>query len=101
MLSMVMLGFAFSEVATSSFHSLCCSGELAGGAQSTLIVTWPLAELLAAVVLPHAAAPSPRAATTVIPAIIRWLVRRCSRLNIDSSFPGLENIDASTYVYEL
>jgi hypothetical protein len=69
---MVMLGCSFSKVATSSFHSLYCCAELAGGAQSTLIVAWPLAELLAAGLLPHAAAPSPRAATTVIPAIMRW-----------------------------
>jgi hypothetical protein len=74
---MVMVGFCFSKIATSSFHSLCCCGALAGGAQSTLIVTWPpLAELLVAGLLEHAAAPSPRAATTVIPAIWRWLARR-------------------------
>jgi hypothetical protein len=65
-----MVGFCFSKSATSSFHSLCCSGELAGGAQSTLIVTWPpLAEPGAAELLEHAAAPSTRAATTGIPAI--------------------------------
>ena len=38
-----MSGFCFSKSATSSFHSLCRAGELAGGAQSTLIVTCPFA----------------------------------------------------------
>ena len=41
MLWIVMFGLAFSKIATSSVHSLCCTGELAGGAQSTLMVTWP------------------------------------------------------------
>ena len=37
---MVMLGLAFSKIATSSSHSLCCCGCWeAGGAQSMLIVT--------------------------------------------------------------
>ena len=73
MLSIVMFGFCFSKIATSSFHSLCCCGALAGGAQSTLIVTWPplLLASVAAGLLEHAAALSPRAATTEIPAILR------------------------------
>ena len=42
---MVMLGFAFSKRATSSTHSLCCTGCCAaGGAQSMLTVTLPPAE---------------------------------------------------------
>jgi hypothetical protein len=46
---------------------LCCCGALAGGAQSTLIVTWAPPEPVPAGLLEHAAAASPRAAT-VIPA---------------------------------
>jgi hypothetical protein len=39
---MVMLGFAFSKRATSSTHSLCCTGIwAAGGAQLMLTVTLP------------------------------------------------------------
>src|ERR1035437_7732759 len=100
MLLMVMVGFCFSKIATSSFHSLCCCGALAGGAQSTLIVTWPpLAELLAAGLLEHAAAPSPRAATTVRPAIWRWLAHLGSCLLIHSSFAGIKNIDSLTFLW--
>ncbi len=70
----VMFGFCFSKMATSASHSLCCTGELAGGAQSTLIVTWPpLLPPLAAGLLEQAAAASPRAAKTVKPASWRRL----------------------------
>ncbi len=71
MLLMVMVGLAFWNVATSSSHSLCCTGNwAAGGAQSMLTVTLPLDELGAGV-LEHAAAPSPSAATAVTAAIMR------------------------------
>jgi hypothetical protein len=43
---MVMLGFAFSKMAMSSTHSLCCTGSCAaGGAQSMEMVTGLLLEL--------------------------------------------------------
>src|SRR5689334_8333391 len=51
MLWMVMFGFSFWKVATSSFHSLYCTGEAGGGAQLTLIVTWPPEALGALLVL--------------------------------------------------
>ena len=55
-----MSGFCFSKSATSSFHSLCRADALAGGAQLTLIVTCPFAELPVPdeVPLEHAAAPT-------------------------------------------
>ena len=57
----VMSGLAFSKMATSSSHSLCCTGCCAaGGAQSMLIVTLPPARPrslpLAAELLEQAAA---------------------------------------------
>jgi hypothetical protein len=45
-----MVGFAFSNAATSWSHILCWMGEVEGGAQSILNVTWPP---LAAVVEPE------------------------------------------------
>ncbi len=68
-----MFGFAFSKIATSSTHSLCCTGfSAAGGAQSMLTVTLPpLAALGALLLLEQAAAPSPRHATAVTAASLR------------------------------
>src|SRR5882672_5985386 len=69
---MVMLGLAFSKMATSASHSLCCTGCCAaGGAQSMLIVTLPPEpapalpepELLEAELLEQAAAARTRPAT--------------------------------------
>jgi hypothetical protein len=84
MLWIVMSGFCFWNVPTSSSHSLCWAGELDGGAQSTLIVTLPPAAELAGV-LEHAAAASPRAATAATPAICRQPPRRRSCLLIGES----------------
>jgi hypothetical protein len=74
MLWMVMLGLAFSNAATSSFHSLYGTGEDEGGAQKPPTVTWPVVEALdpEVVLLEHAAtAARPRAAVTVTPATFR------------------------------
>jgi hypothetical protein len=66
-----MLGFCFSKVATSSFHSLYWTGEVLGGAQLMLIVTWPPWPPLPApaVALEQAATPSPRVPTAASAAI--------------------------------
>ena len=70
MLLTVIVGFCFSKIATSSFHSLYCFGELVGGAQLMVMVTSPPPDELAALPLEQAAAASPRAvtATTLIAA---------------------------------
>ena len=68
---MVIVGLAFWNVATSSSHSLCCTGNwAAGGAQSMLMLTLPPDELGAGL-LEQAAAPSPSAATAVTAANFR------------------------------
>jgi hypothetical protein len=71
MLSTVMSGFAFSNTVTSSTHSLCWMGfSAAGGAQSMLIVTFPLLELDAEV-LEQAEAARLRPATAATAAAMR------------------------------
>ena len=66
---------AFSNVATSSFHSLYGTGEDEGGAQRPVTVTWPVVEAVDPEVVPlleHAAtAARPRTAVTVTPATFR------------------------------
>ena len=70
MLLMVMFGFCFSNSGDVLEPLLVLDrGELAGGAQSTLIVTFPsLLPPLAEGLLEQAAAASPSAAKTAIPA---------------------------------
>src|ERR1700678_4557258 len=87
MLWIVMLGLAFSNVATSSFHSLYGTGEDEGGAQRPVTVTWPVVEAVDPEVVPlleHAAtAARPRTAVTVTAATFREPARSWSRLCID------------------
>ena len=91
MLSMVMFGFCFSNVVTSSFHSLYWTGEDLGGAQLMLIVTWPPPPPEDAAVAPpeQAATLSPRAPTAATAAIWRRRQARwCSCLLI--GFPSMD-----------
>src|SRR5260370_6502937 len=75
-----MFRFAFAKRATSSNHSLCCTGLLACvGAQLMLMVTLPSPDEFGALLLEQAAAPSPSAATAAT-AVMRPPCRRCTFL---------------------
>src|ERR1700750_1294707 len=90
---MVMVGLAFSKMATSSSHSLCCTGCCAaGGAQSMLIVTLPPdpdAALPALELLEQAAAARPRPAMAATATTGRWR-SRLYMLLIAPSLPWAE-----------
>src|SRR5260370_26894274 len=85
-----MFRFAFAKRATSSNHSLCCTGLLACvGAQLMLMVTLPSPDEFGALLLEQAAAPSPSAATAAT-AVMRPPCRRGRCLFIHQSlFPRL------------
>src|SRR6185437_6094605 len=73
----VIVGLAFSNVATSASHSLRCPAWLVGGSQGTVIVTGPSPPAGAAALLPpllpleHAAADRLRPATRTRAAVLR------------------------------
>jgi hypothetical protein len=80
---MVMLGLAFSKIATSSSHSLCCCGCWeAGGAQSMLIVTGAELVLLPVPVLLALAAAVLLALVLLLAGLLELLLVQAAALKI-------------------